>query len=246
MTVGSLFAGIGGFDLGFERAGFDVRWQVEIDPFCSAVLRKHWPNVKRLKDVRRCGGRNLEAVDVICGGFPCQDVSFAGTGQGLDGTRSGLWREFARIVGELRPRYVIVENVAGLTARGLGRVLADLASFGLDAVWSSVSACALGAPHVRRRLFIVAYADSLNGRPQLRDSTTRAFRPLQAFDGFASARAGWGARLENPSALYRGADGVPFGMERNRAVGNAVLPQAAQWIAERIAEAEAYRLTRVE
>src|SRR6185312_32662 len=108
MTVGSLFAGIGGFDLGFERAGFEIKWQVEIDPFCRAVLAKHWPDVRRYEDVRTVGAE-LERVDVVCGGFPCQDISFAGDGAGLDGERSGLWREFSRLIGELRPRYVVVE-----------------------------------------------------------------------------------------------------------------------------------------
>src|SRR5688572_178006 len=136
LTVGSLFAGIGGFDLGFERAGFQVKWQVEIDPFCRAVLAKHWPDVRRYEDVRECCGSLLRRtagdlrcaecgrrdwlpyVDCIIGGFPCQDVSFAGDGEGLAGARSGLWREYARIISELRPRYVVVENVAALIQRG--------------------------------------------------------------------------------------------------------------------------------
>ena len=103
LTVGSLFAGIGGFDLGLERAGFDIRWQVEIDPFCRAVLAKHWPQVKRYEDVRTVGAHNLERVDVVCGGFPCQDISDAGLRAGIDGKRSGLWSEMARLTGELRP-----------------------------------------------------------------------------------------------------------------------------------------------
>lgn len=174
----------------------------------------------------------------MCQVYCYQDISFAGSGAGLDGERSGLWREFRRVVGELRPRYVVVENVAGLTARGLGRVLGDLAALGFDAEWSCVSACAVGAPHMRRRLFIVAYADREHGRPGLRDSVTRAFRPLQAFDGFADSRAGWAARLADPSALYRDADGVSGGMDRNRGIGNAIVPAIAQWIAERLKEAE--------
>jgi len=238
LTVGSLFAGIGGFDLAAERCGMQVRWQVEIDPFCQRVLAKHWPNVRRYADVRECVAANLEPVDLICGGFPCQDISFAGGGDGLDGERSGMWHQFSRIVGELRPRFVVVENVAALTARGLGRVLGDLAGFGFDAEWSCLSACAVGAPHVRRRLFVVAYANSEHGRPWFRDSVARAFRPLQAFDGFADSRAGWATRLANPSALYRGAHGLSEGPERNRAIGNAVVPQVAEWIFQRIQAAD--------
>jgi DNA (cytosine-5)-methyltransferase 1 len=238
MTVGSLFSGIGGFDLGFERAGYDVRWQVEIDDYANRVLAKHWPNVRRYRDVRECGATNLEPVDVVIGGFPCQDISFAGFGAGLDGARSGLWAEYRRIIGELRPRYVVVENVAALLDRGIGRVLGDLATLGFDAEWSTLSACSVGLPHMRQRLFIVAYANGQHGRPRLRDSITRAFRPLQAFDGFARARTGYATRLANPSELYRDADGVPRWMERNRGIGNAVAPDVAEWIARRILEAD--------
>ena len=238
LTVGSLFSGIGGFDLGFERAGFDIRWQVEIDPFCRAVLSRHWPKVAQYEDVRTVGEQNLERVDCLIGGFPCQDISYAGAGAGLDGERSGLWAEYRRIIRELGPRIVVVENVAALLQRGIGRVLGDLAGIGFDAEWSLLSACALGLPHPRQRLFVVAYADSQHGRPWLRDSYARAFRPLQEIDRFAGARAGYRARLENPSALYGGADGISDGSQRNRGIGNSVAPDVAQWIAERILLAE--------
>lgn len=243
LTVGSLFAGIGGFDLGFERAGLEIRWQVEIDPFCRAVLAKHWPDVRRYEDVRTVGSE-LEYVDVIVGGFPCQDISFAGGGAGLDGERSGLWVEYRRLVGELRPRYVVVENVAALTARGLGQVLSDLADRGFDAEWAGLPACAFGTPHARQRLFVMAYAHSQHGRPRLRDSVAQAFRPLQTVDGFESARADYRERLANPSALYRDADGIPNRLERNRAIGNSVHPAVAEWIARRLLEAEAVEAER--
>lgn len=160
MTVGSLFAGIGGFDLGFERAGYEIRWQVEIDPWARAVLAKHWPTVHRHDDVRTAGAHNLERVDLICGGFPCQDISLAGNGAGIEGERSGLWAEYARIIGELRPRYVVVENVAALLVRGFDRVLGDLAARGYDAEWDCIPAAAVGAPHRRDRIWLVAYAES--------------------------------------------------------------------------------------
>ena len=236
LTVGSLFSGIGGLDLGFERAGFAIRWQVEIDPFCRAVLEKHWPDVTRFFDVRKL--RRPPTVDVLCGGFPCQDISFAGFGAGLDGARSGLWADMCRIICEIRPRYVVVENVAALYQRGLGRVLGDLAGIGFDAEWGSLSACSMGQTHMRQRVFIVAYADGEYGRARLRDSLTRAFRPLQEVNGFACARARARARLADPSALYGGADGISNGLDRNHAIGNAVDPAVAQWIAERIKDAE--------
>src|SRR5215510_9060927 len=114
LTFGSLFAGIGGIDLGLERAGMECRWQVEIDPFCRQILAKHWPEVKRYDDIRKLAASDLEPVDLMAGGFPCQDLSQAGKRAGIEGTRSGLWFEFARLVRGLRPRYVLIENVPGL------------------------------------------------------------------------------------------------------------------------------------
>src|SRR5690606_2479372 len=115
MTFGSLFAGIGGFDLGFERAGLQCKWQVEIDPYCQKVLAKHWPGVLRWDDVKTFARDCVaERVDVICGGFPCQDISNAGLKAGIDGERSGLWSEYVRIIRVLRPKYVVVENVAAI------------------------------------------------------------------------------------------------------------------------------------
>ncbi len=114
MKFGSLFSGIGGFDLGLERAGMECAWQVEIDEYCLKVLEKHWPSVSRYTDVRECGRDNLEPVDLICGGFPCIDISRAGKKEGINGKDSGLWTEFFRIIGELRPQYAVVENVSDL------------------------------------------------------------------------------------------------------------------------------------
>jgi site-specific DNA-cytosine methylase len=163
VTFGSLFAGIGGLDLGLERAGFTCRWQVEINPFSRAVLAKHWPDVARFEDVRTVGAHNLEPVDLICGGFPCQDISNAGKRVGITGERSGLWTEYARVVRELRPRLVLVENVAALLTRGFDVVLGDLAALGFDAEWTVLRASDVGAPHRRERLFVVAHAERLAG-----------------------------------------------------------------------------------
>ena len=114
MRAGSLFSGIGGFDLGLERAGFTISWQVEIDPYCQRVLAKHWPNVTRYGDITAMDWTTVQPVDLLCGGFPCQDLSFAGKRAGIDGARSGLWSEYVRAIRHLRPRYVLVENVPGL------------------------------------------------------------------------------------------------------------------------------------
>jgi DNA (cytosine-5)-methyltransferase 1 len=161
VRVLDLFSGIGGFSLGLERAGMTTAAFCEVDPFCRRVLAKHWPKVPCYDDVRTLTGERLAAdgisVDVICGGFPCQDISVAGNGAGLVGERSGLWRDYARLIGEIRPRFVIVENVAALLFRGLGDVLGDLATFGYDAEWHCISAAAVGAPHRRDRVWIIAY-----------------------------------------------------------------------------------------
>ena len=162
MTFGELFAGIGGFSLGLERAGMTCKWQVEIDPYATAVLNKHWPDVPKHDDVRTFPPTHTHThdytVDLICGGFPCQDISVAGKGAGLAGERSGLWNDFARIIRTVRPRWVVIENVPALTARGLGTVLGDLAEIGFDAEWHCIPASAVGAPHRRERLWIVAHS----------------------------------------------------------------------------------------
>jgi DNA (cytosine-5)-methyltransferase 1 len=195
VNVGSLFAGIGGFDLGLERAGMHTVWQVEQEPFRRAVLARHFPDAKRYEDVRRIRSIRfydeevgdeydwVGDVDVLCGGFPCQDLSLAGKGAGIDGARSGLWSEYARIVGELRPRYVIVENVPALLGRGMGRVLGDLAALGYDAEWDCLPASAFGAPHRRDRLWIVAYSTSARLEGRERSETTRRLRPNLADRG---------------------------------------------------------------
>ena len=160
LTVGSCFSGIGGLELGLEwTGGFETRWQIEIDPYASAVLKKHWPDVQRYSDITTVS--NPPRVDVICGGFPCQDVSLAGARAGLEGKRSTLWSELFRLVCEVRPRWLVAENVPGLLSsdggRFMGNILRDLASIGFDAEWGVLSAAGVGAPHLRRRLFLLAH-----------------------------------------------------------------------------------------
>ena len=238
LTVGSLYTGLGWFDDGLEAAGMECKWQIEIEDYPTKVLEKRWPHVERFRDVRDFPPAQFERyrVDVICGGFPCQDISNAGSKLGLDGARSGLWFEFLRILRVFRPSYAIVENVAALLDRGIGTVLAGLALCGFDATWEVLSSCAFGAPHTRRRLFIVAYANGLDGRPRVRNPITQQDWSLQANDGSPRARASRQARVANPSELYGGADGCAFGRERNRAIGNAVDPHVVQWIGRRIVE----------
>lgn len=187
-TFGSLFSGIGGFDLGLERAGWEARWQVEIDPWRRQVLARHWPDVPRFGDVREFGpvgirpyqqeGRERLApttdregieqrrrawgdlgVDLICGGFPCQDLSVAGKRAGLAGERSGLWWEFARIIKEIAPAWLLIENVPGLLTASKGHdfaVIVDtLADLGYGLAWRILDSQHFGVPQRRRRVYIV-------------------------------------------------------------------------------------------
>ena len=133
------------------------KWQVEINDYATKVLEKHWPEVHRERDIRQCGASNLERVDIIAGGFPCQDISYAGLGAGLDGERSGLFFEAVRLVRELQPRAVVLENVAALLTRGLDRVLGTLAEIGYDAQWHCIPAAYVGAPHIRDRVFVIGF-----------------------------------------------------------------------------------------
>lgn len=253
-TFGSLFAGIGGLDLGLERAGWECRWQVEIDPYCQRVLKKHWPSVRLWGPVEtfprdavvQWGPVPLDdpyqglRVDLIAGGFPCQPVSVAGRRQGQDDER-WLWPEFERVVRVLRPRYVLVENVPGLLHRGMGDVLGDLASLGFDAEWSTLSACSLGAPHTRDRVFVVAHTagvdgDSWGGVGQGPGGV--ASEPTRGLPGLATLESGrlrdsW---LEREPKVGRMAHGFPSRTRELQRLGNAVVPQVAEWIGRRLIE----------
>lgn len=226
LTVGSLFSGIiGGLELGLEWAGFGpVVWQVESSAFCRRVLAKHWPSADRsVEDVRSAGAANLPTVDVVCFGAPCQDISGAsrGRGGGLDGPRSGLWREAVRIVGELQPRAIVVENVAGSAARAwVPAVRSALHERGYASVPVLVRACDVGAPFLGARVFVLAktYGDGKPARP-----VDAQVAVLQAAAN--ACRRDWG---KPPAGALGVDDGVPDGLDRRVALGNAVVPQCAQ------------------
>jgi DNA (cytosine-5)-methyltransferase 1 len=237
ITFGSLFSGIGGFDLGFERAGMQCRWQCEIDKKAQAVLRRHFEGVKLYDDVRSIT-RDAEPVDLICGGFPCQDLSITGKRKGLAGERSGLWYEYARIICEIEPRWVVVENVWNLLAindgRDFGIVLRDLAKCGFDATWRVLTARAFGAPHLRKRVFIIANRDPqrIKGFWQKPIRRVKEFSWCEGIRGVEDLRE----RSDIPFPLVRRKDdGTSFRVD---ACGNAVVPQIAQWIGERIIEVD--------
>jgi len=166
LKVLDLFAGIGGFSLGLEKTGgFETIGFCEVDKKAQAVLKKHWPEVPIYDDVTKLTKDDIDGtVDVITGGFPCQDISLAGKGAGLEGERSGLWWEFHRLIKELQPKWVIAENVSALRSRGLDQVLRSLSEIGYDAEWHCIPASAVGAPHRRDRIWIVAYPNLHDGR----------------------------------------------------------------------------------
>lgn len=231
MTVGSLFAGIGGFDLGFERAGYEIVWQVEIDDYCRRVLERHFPGADRsVTDVRQAGRHNLAPVDVICGGFPCKQTSTIAAvhkrRHGLDGQDSGLWWEYLRIVQAIRPIWVVVENVAGISS------WANTITLGLEGIGYSVSQSQhqvsdFGAPHSRRRVLFIAHLDGAG----LQTSWQRRTSQVIEKNWPAPTNDLW--REHKPGA-WRMDDGVPNRVDRLRGLGNAIVPQIAQWIAERI------------
>ena len=232
MNVGSLFTGIGGFDLGLERAGMRVIWQCEQDEFCRRVLARHWHDVPCYPDVCEISAGTVDRVDVLCGGFPCQPVSSAGHRLAQRDAR-WLWPEFARLIGDLRPQYVLVENVSGLLARGLGDVLGDLASVGFDAEWDCVPAGAFGAPHARDRVWLVAYPHSVVGEARVRCLAERPW-PIPAADS-GDRPAVW---MDAPPGPRGVADGIPDRVDRTRALGNALVPQIAEWIGRQVMEHE--------
>ena len=239
LRVLDLFSGIGGFSLGLERTGgFETVAFCEIDLFCRRILEKHWPNVPCYDDVRTLTAERLAAdgisVDVICGGFPCQDVSVAGAAAGLDGTRSRLWFEFARLIDEIRPEFVLLENVEALLRRGLDRVLGALASIRYDAFWDCVPACAIGAPHPRDRLWLVAYPACLRRhegeRAEAEWRRLLRARQLDRETPWTSAENNHEVR----SRFLRVVDGVPAQSHRLNALGNAVVPQIPELIGRAI------------
>jgi len=231
MNILSLFAGIGGLELGLERAGLGTtRWQVELEPFNRKVLAAHWPDAERFADVRDVSAEDFPGCDVICGGFPCQDISLAGKGEGIDGQRSGLWREFARLIGEIRPRIVVVENVPDLAVRGLGRVLGDLCALGYDEeLPERAGERAAGESSSSLAAVVVAHPQGVN--------RAQGDSPLGAFAGEGEPRRRSGGlsswRWEAQPPVCPVADGVPGRVAQLRALGNAVVPQVAELVGRR-------------
>ncbi len=238
MKFVSLFSGIGGIDLGLERAGMECVGQVENDPWCTKILEKHWPTIPRWQDIHDLDPKELPDHDLIAGGFPCQPVSLAGARLAQDDPR-WLWPEFFRIVRVVRPRYVVVENVPGLLTAGFGDLADDLAGIGYDFEWTHLAACAIGAPHSRNRLFLVAYSDCIDGRQERPVFVSNDYRRAandvrsgsvyQGADLFGNSR--WQGSKPEPVGV---ADGVSRRVDRLKGLGNAVVPQVAELVGRMI------------
>ena len=257
MNVLSLFSGIGGIDLGLERAGMRIVGQVEIDPFCRDVLSRHWPRVPRHDDVRSClkwwQQERRPDVHVIAAGFPCQPFSIAGPKRGQTDER-WLWPPTVRVVRALRPPWTLLENVPGILREDWGTVLADLAAIGYDAEWESLPASAFGANHRRDRVFAVAYPHREHRsaeRGPACGGQLRADLPRRGKEAVADTnrepslwapvprreRTHW----TTEPRLGRVAARVPSGVDRLRSLGNAVVPQVAEYVGRCIVAAERSR-----
>lgn len=235
----SLFNGIGGFQLAAHWCGWQNIAHVEIDDFCNRVVARHFPQSKCYKDIRAFDGTEYrEKIDVLLGGFPCQDISQAGQKKGITPeTRSGLWFEMLRVIRDIRPRYVLIENVSALLNRGMGVVLRDLAKIRYDAEWQCISASEVGAWHKRERVWIVAYPQ---GKRLYRLDTKQQKRCAKEYmeSDFSLWRCSFELPVElewphsNPrSGVRRNDDGLSEGMDNClKALGNAIVPQVAYQI----------------
>lgn len=208
----------------------ETRWQVEIDDYATRVLEKHWPNVRRHRDVREVGAHNLEPVDVICGGFPCQDLSSVGRQSGFKGERSSLYREMLRVIGECLPRYALFENVSALLTGERGRWFAeflyDLAAVGYDAEWHCVPASYVGAPHIRDRVWIIAYPNAAEGGER---TFGEIFSHCKVPGG--DFQREWRGAVPNISRMD---DGISRRLDRLGCLGNAVVPDIPEIIGRAI------------
>lgn len=233
--LGSLFTGIGGFDLAFERAGGEVAFQVEINSNAQDILRRHWPGVSLHEDIHDAGCHNLPTVDVLAGGFPCQDLSVAGSRAGLAGQRSGLFFEYARIIGELRPAWVVIENVPGLLSSNGGRdmeaVIGALEELGYGWAYRTLDAQYFGVPQRRRRVFIVCHpgadfrgpADVLFEPESLRGPAAACSQERQAVAGTIGGGPGRGRRDDFDSTGAYDVGATPFVPARSLTTSNSRL-----------------------
>jgi DNA (cytosine-5)-methyltransferase 1 len=237
----SLFAGIGGFDLGLERAGMECAGQVEIDPYCQAVLAKHWPHIKRMGDIREVKGTEFGAVDLVCGGFPCQPFSIAGKRKGKDDLRF-LWPEMLRVIKSVRPSWVLGENVANIVGMGFDTICDELEALGFSIQAFDLPAYSVGALHGRRRIWFVC--NSKNYGPQHALDGASFSIPKKGQEETVSTSRGVACDKKRfleevrSAEFVRTANGLPSRMDRVKACGNSVVPQIVEEIGKAIMQIE--------
>lgn len=254
MRIGSLFAGIGGFELGFER-GYpesETLWQVEQNQWCRSILRKHWKNTTIYEDIRDVGKHNLKPVDIILGGFPCQDISISNkNARGLDGKRSGLWWEMHRVISELRPRYAVLENVPNVIRLGGREVVGSLTTIGYDCEWTIISARQFNAPHKRSRWFCIAKLSNPD-TPRIETGTeipisvaTRRSFEYEQLSRCESLPSLWNNKkasdwdgIGHQSSVHRMDDGLSHRVDRIRGLGNSIVPAQSEYIARQLYQYE--------
>lgn len=261
----SLFSGIGGFDLGFDRAGMECAGQVEIDDFCRRVLAKHWPDVPRMADIREVAGNEFGTIDLICGGFPCQPHSVAGKQRGAEDDRE-LWPEMRRIIANVRPAWVVAENSPNIRKTILDSIFIDLETIGYTVGAVNIPACAVDAPHIRQRAFILAHTDRTGFKERGRAKSVEPqqlpaersgqylahtdesnkhggrghvqmggrWQPEEATENGNAGRTQWPPE----PGVGRMAYGVSRRVDRLGALGNAIVPQVAEWIGRCIIEVD--------
>lgn len=245
MTHGSLFSGIGGFELGAYWAGIETTWNCEILPYQRRILKQHYPSTYQYNDIKEL--RNPEYVDIISGGFPCQDISNSGTKKGIKGHRSGLWGEMFRIAREVRPKYLVIENSSALIIRGFERVLCDLAEIGYNAEWQCLSGKQFGTQHRRERIYCIAYSDGIRQQTFLQPSYfgIKAVKNWEADSLSFSMPNEWLNRPGDSFTIRRGND-VPNKLHRIKGCGNAVMPVIAYYLFECIKMREELISQRIE
>lgn len=278
LKVGSCFTGIGGFELGLQYSfkkhfiDYNHEWFCEINKFSQKILKKHWPNVPIYDDVTKINKHELSDIDILLSGFPCQDISVAGKGEGINGKKSGLyWQLFNNIICPLRPKIIVLENVPAITFRGLGEVLSSLSVEGYNAEWTIKSASEFGAPHVRKRWWLVAYSNCIKlwkqQKPQKRKGkkiiartckekfitnsncinikkqsiNTKCMEKKSKFKQRCSSinrikSKNYWEKFPTQSPICRRNDGVSDRVHRIRALGNAIVPQVAEWVFDQIIE----------
>lgn len=245
IRVGSAFSGIGGFELGVEESwdhlGVETVWQIEKDSFCQQVLKKHWPNATLHEDITTIEPSSLEPVDVIIGGFPCQDISIAGKQKGVnEGEKSGLWWKLWNIIGELRPRILILENVSNIIRVGGSEVLGSLAEIGYDSEWQIIRASDFGAPHQRARWFCVAFQTSNTNGSNCKEHNehTKSMEKKIIIERGDRKIGGIGSNywknIPNPSPVHHVDDGISDRVAKLRSLGNAIVPACSKWVADQV------------